>query len=565
MAEKNPYAEKPWLKFYDKHVKEKLKYPDKTYAELFKEAVKSVGNDHPAIYYMGSKITFGELDHYADKFANFLIKMGLKPGDTVGVNLPNIPAYYISIVGIQKAGCILTGVSPLLSAEELEYQLNDSEAKVLVTLDALLPRVEKIVGNTGVKAVVAAGIADYLPAIKSFLGKLLKKIPTGEVKPIEGITVKSYLELLDEMPGDPVLRKVKMDAPSLMQYTGGTTGPPKGAVLTQRNISNHIMQMTVWLDAKVGDDTMLSAFPLFHMAGLFVGMTAMSLGFSQVAIPNPRDLDFIISAIDKYRPNGIVNVPTIFIELLKKPKFRKLDFSSVKWFVSGAAPFPAEYIKEFESVVGKGKLLEVLGMTETSPVTTCLPLYGLKKPGSVGIPYPDTEVKLVDPTTGKIVPVGEAGEFVVKGPQVFTIGYHNKPEETKNALKGGWMYTGDICEMDKDGYFYVVDRLKDMVIVSGFKVFTRNVDDALMEHKDIDMAATIGLPDPNRPGSEIVATAIVLKSGVEGTDKLKEEIIEYMRKKVAKYEVPKRIDFMDELPVSAVGKILKRELRGMMK
>ncbi len=565
MAEKNPYAKKPWLKFYDDHVKEKLKYPNKTYAELFKEAVETVGKDHPAIYYMGSEITFGELDMYADKFANFLIKMGLKPGDTVGVNLPNIPAYYISIVGIQKAGCVLTGVSPLLSAEELEYQLNDSGAKVLVTLDALLPRVEKIVRNTGVKAVAAAGIADFLPAVKRFLGKALKKIPTGKIRPIEGITVKGYMDLLEEMPGDPVLKKRKMDAPSLMQYTGGTTGPPKGAVLTQKNISNHITQMMTWLDGKVGEEIMLSAFPLFHMAGLFVGMISMSVGYSQVAIPNPRDLDFIISAIDKYKPDGVVNVPTIFIELLKKPKFRKLDFSGVKWFVSGAAPFPAEYIKEFESVVGEGKLLEVLGMTETSPVTTCLPLYGVKKPGSVGVPYPDTEVKLVDPTTKKIVPIGEAGEFVVKGPQVFSIGYHNKPKETKNALKGGWMYTGDICEMDEDGYFYVVDRLKDMVIVSGFKVFTRNIDDVLMEHKDIDMAATIGLPDPKRPGSEIVATAIVLKSGVEGTDELKKEIMEYMREKVAKYEVPKRVDFMDELPVSAVGKILKRELRDMMK
>jgi acyl-CoA synthetase (AMP-forming)/AMP-acid ligase II len=565
MAEKNPYAKKPWLKFYDDHVKEKLKYPNKTYAELFKEVVEYVGKDHIAIYYMGSEITFGELDHYANKFANFLIKMGLKPGDTVGVNLPNIPAYYISIVGIQKAGCVLTGVSPLLSAEELEYQLNDSGAKVLVTLDALLPRVEQIVKNTGVKAVVAVGIADFLPAVKRVLGKLLKKIPTGKVRPIEGITVTSYLDLLSEMPGDPVLKKRKMGDPCLMQYTGGTTGPPKGAVLTQKNISNHISQMMTWLDGKVGEEIMLSAFPLFHMAGLFVGMISMSVGYSQVAIPNPRDLDFIISSIDKYKPNGVVNVPTIFIELLKKPKFRKLDFSSVKWFVSGAAPFPAEYIKEFEEVVGKGKLLEVLGMTETSPVTTCLPLYGVKKPGSVGIPYPDTEVKLVDPTTGKVVPVGEAGEFLVKGPQVFTIGYHKKPKETKNALKGGWMHTGDICEMDEDGYFYVVDRLKDMVIVSGFKVFTRNVDDVLMEHKDIDMAATIGLPDPNRPGSEIVATAIVLRPGVERTEKLKGEIFEYMKEKVAKYEVPKRIDFMDELPVSAVGKILKRELREMMK
>jgi long-chain acyl-CoA synthetase len=526
--------------------------------------MEKVPDGHVAVYYMGAKVTYGELDRLSNKFAHFLKETGLKPGDVVGVNLPNIPAYYISIVGIQKAGCVLSGVSPLLSPKELEYQINDSGAKVLVTLDALFGRVEEVGQNTGLKAVVAAGIADFLPGVKKFLGTLLKKIPTGPVNPITGIRVERYMDLLKRMPDAPVLEKVGMDAPMLMQYTGGTTGPPKGAVLTHRNLVHHMHQVNTWLDLTAGEDVIISAFPLFHQAGLFLGLNAIALGDTQVAVPNPRDLDFIISIIDKYKPNAIVNVPTIFLELLKKPKFRALDFSSVKWFLSGAAPFPAEYIKEFEDVVGKGKLLEVLGMTETSPVTTCLPLLGIKKPGSVGIPLPDTEMKLVDPTTGKVVPQGEAGECVVKGPQVFTIGYHNKPEETKNALREGWMYTGDVCEMDEDGYFYVVDRLKDMVIVSGFKVFTRNVDDVLMEHTDIDMAATIGIPDPNRPGSEIVATAIVLKQGVEGTPELKEKITEYMKEKVAKYEVPKRIDFMDALPTSAVGKILKRELRDIM-
>ncbi len=241
-----------------------------------------------------------------------------------------------------------------------------------------------------------------------------------------------------------------------------------------------------------------------------------------------------------------------------------MDFSGVEWFISGAAPFPPEYIKEFEDVVGKDKLVEVLGMTETSPVHMSLPRYGTKKPGSVGIPFPDTEVKLVDPETREIVPVGEPGELVVKGPLVFTVGYHNNPEETADTLKDGWIYTGDVCRMDEDGYFYVVDRVKDMVIVSGYKVFTRTVDDVLMEHEDVDMAATIGLPDPNRPGSEIVATAVVLKSEVEKSDAIKEKITLYMRQKVAPYKVPKKIEFMDELPISAVGKVLKRELREIM-
>jgi long-chain acyl-CoA synthetase len=266
----------------------------------------------------------------------------------------------------------------------------------------------------------------------------------------------------------------------------------------------------------------------------------------------------------KYRPNGVVNVPTIFLELLKKPKFRRLDFSAVEWFISGAAPFPPEYIKEFEAVVGRDKLVEVLGMTETSPVHMALPRYGMKKPGSVGIPFPDTEVKLVDPASREIVPAGEPGELLVKGPQVFTVGYHNKPAETAATLKDGWIYTGDVCRMDEDGYFYVVDRVKDMVIVSGYKVFTRTVDDILMEHEDVEMAATIGLPDPKRPGSEIVATAVVLNPGVEKSEATREKIIHFMRDKVAPYKVPKKIEFMDELPVSPIGKVLKRELREIM-
>ena len=294
-------------------------------------------------------------------------------------------------------------------------------------------------------------------------------------------------------------------------------------------------------------------------------MVSMAMGYSQVAIPNPRDLDFIISVIKKYRPSGIINVPTIFLELLKKPKFRSIDFSTVRWFISGAAPFPAEHLRKFEATVGEGKLIEVLGMTETSPITTALPLYGKKKAGSVGLPFPDTDVKLVDPETGEMVALGEPGEFVARGPQVFTLGYHKKPEETAQTLKDGWIYTGDICKMDEDGYFYVVDRLKDMVLVSGFNVFTRQVDEVLMEHADIDIAATIGLPDVNRPGSEIVASAIVLKPGVEKSDATKERIMQYMREKVAPYKIPRIIEFRDTLPTSAVGKVLKRELKKEMR
>jgi long-chain acyl-CoA synthetase len=561
----DPYAAKPWLAHYDRHVPEHLQYTDKSYAEVYHEATTNIPA-RPAVYYMGRGITYHELDTLSNLFAHFIKKSGLIPGDVVGVHLPNIPAYYSAIIAIQKAGCVLTGVSPLLQPKELEYQLNDSGAKLLVTLDALFNKVEPVVKKTAVKTVAVASIADFLSPLKRFLGRLLKKIPTGKVRPIVGVNVGRFLDLLQEMPSDRIQVELDPGAPCLMQYTGGTTGPPKGAVLTHRNIVSQIQQVNTWLDIKAGEESrLISAFPLFHQAGLFLGMNAMAIGGTQVAIPNPRDLDFLIAAMGKYNPNGIVNVPTIYLELLKQPKFRSLDFSGVEWFISGAAPFPAEYIREFEAVVGEGKLVEVLGMTETSPVHMSLPRYGTKKPGSVGIPFPDTEVKLVDPESGEIVPVGEPGELLVKGPQVFTAGYHNKPEETSATLRDGWIYTGDVCKMDEDGYFYVVDRVKDMVIVSGYKVFTRTVDDILMEHPDIDVAATIGLPDPERPGSEIVATAIVLNPNIEKNDRIKEQIVQYMREKVAPYKVPKKIEFMDALPLSAVGKVLKRELRAQMK
>jgi long-chain acyl-CoA synthetase len=563
MNEDNPYEKKPWLRFYDEHVPENLEYPDTTFAQIFREAVEKCA-DRVALYYMGTAIRFEALDVLSNKFAHFLRESGLEPGDVVGVSLPNLPAYYIAIIGIQKAGCVLSGVSPLLSSEELEYQLNDSGAKALVTLDALFGNVEQVAEKTGVRAIAVAETGDFLSPGKRLLGKLLKKIPTGKVNPIPGIKLKRFRDLIKDMPGDRVEEKVPLDAPIMMQYTGGTTGPPKGAVLSHRNFVRHFNQIRVWLDAEIGEGTVVSAFPMFHHAGLFLGKVCMLGGLTQVAIPDPRNLDFLISAIRKYKPMGIANVPTIFLELLKRPAFRELDFSGVKWFLSGAMPFPVEYVKEFDRVVGEGKLLEVFGMTETNPVTTSQPRYGLKKPGSIGIPYPDTEVKLVDPETGEIVPVGEPGEFVAKGPQVFTAGYHNKPEETAHTLRDGWIYTGDVCKMDEDGYFYVVDRLKDMVIVSGYKVFTRTVDEVLMEHPGIDVAATIGLPDPKRPGSETVAAAIVLRPGMEASEQTREEITKYMREKVAPYKVPKRIDFVDALPTSGVGKVLKRELRAMM-
>jgi acyl-CoA synthetase (AMP-forming)/AMP-acid ligase II len=551
----NPYAGKPWLKSYDKEVSPSLNYPSISYGEFIRRSFDKVPG-RAALIYMGRTITFRELDVLSNQFACYLKKQGLGKGDVVAVHTLNVPAGFIAMAGIQKVGCVYSGVNGLLKPEEIEYQLNDSGAKALVTMDIFYEKVAKIIDRTNVRTILVTSPKDYLP------GSASKPADLGL---FPGIEVKPFAETIEGMPEDPVTDTVDPDSPCLMMYTGGTTGPPKGAVLTHNNLVHHIVQMSHWFGMGIGEYVYLCAFPIFHQAGNFIAMWQYAIGATNVLVPNPRDFQFIISAMKNYKPSAIANVPTIYLELMKIPEFKGLDFSSVNWFMSGASPFPAENIREFEAIVGIGKLVEVCGMTETSPVLTALPYRGVKKVGSIGIPLSDTEIKLVDPGTNKIVPIGEAGEFVAKGPQVFTKGYHNKPEETANTLRDSWIHTGDVCVMDEDGYFYIVDRLKDMVSVSGFKVFTRQVDDILIEHPDVDVAATVGIPDPKRPGSEIVASAIILKPGREKDGAMREKILAYMKEKVAPYKVPKVIQFMDQLPMSSVGKILKRELRAMLR
>jgi acyl-CoA synthetase (AMP-forming)/AMP-acid ligase II len=547
------YSQKPWLKHYDDHVPPNLDYKDKTYAEKFREAAEA-GADHTALIYADKRITFGELDRLSNQLAAYLQSIGMQPDDVVGLHMLNIPAHYIAIVAVQKAGCVSTGISPLLTPHEMEHQLKDSGARAVLTMDLLFEGIAGVVDATDVSTVIVSGLGDFMPGAD----------PAAVPRELPGKTAVSFTDAIANMPEDPVEVPRTMDDTIFIMYTGGTTGPAKGAVLTQRNFMSNCQQTLTWADEHGGkEDIGFSAFPLFHLAGLALGAVNMAIGNGQVCVPNPRDLDFLIEAMRKYKPTAMVNVPTIYYELLKKPGFRELDFSDLRWAISGAAPFPPESIPDMASVIGENKFIELYGMTECSPVSTCNPRYGLKKAGSVGLPYPDTEVKLVDPETGELAALGEPGEICVRGPQVMK-GYYNKPEETAHALRDGWMHTGDIGRMDEDGYFYVVDRLKDMVIVSGFKVFTRELDDELAKHPDVDMAATIGFPDPDRPGSERVMAAIVLKEGVEKCEAEKEKILQYLRDTVAPYKVPKVIEFFDALPTSGVGKILKRELKAMM-
>lgn len=524
--------------------------------------------DNSAFAFMGVEVSFAELDRYTNRFANMLLSHGFQKGDVVGINLPNIPEYVIAWLGTLKAGCVVSGVSPLLSTEEMEYQLKDSNARGLVTLDAIYAgRLVNIAAKLpDLRLVVAASVGGFLPGIKRFFGKLLKKIPHGKVTPLEGKTVYLFKEVIDSKrfsTASPGI-SVTPDDIAYIQYTGGTTGPPKGAVLSHRNAVADLLIVQKWLGWEKGRGVALSGFPFFHIAGIFFNANCIYLGWPQILIPNPRDTDHICHEIKRYKPNFMVNVPSLYQMLLANPKFKTLDHTNLETCMSAASPFPEESQKILESIVGQNKLLEVYGMTETSPLTTMNPGKGEKKLGSIGLPLLNTDIALKDPATGEEVAQGEPGEMCIRGPQVM-VEYYRKPEETKKVFdEDGYLHTGDVAVQDEHGYLRIVDRTKDMINVSGFKVFSKKVEDVLIAHPAIESIAMVGVPNPQRPGSELLKAYMTITPGYDhggNVQALKDEILKMASEKLAPYEVPKIIEIRDELPLTSVGKIDKKVLR----
>ena len=497
-----------------------------------------------------------------------LISHGLKKGDVVGIDMPNIPEFLIAYLGTIKAGCAVSGVSPLLSAEEIKFQLLDSNAKCFVTLDAIFERhLTKIHSELReLKVVVAGSVGGFLPGIKSFLGKWLGKIPKGKVTPLEGKTVYQFAGVISSSKFSNTTPDIDItpDDIAYIMYTGGTTGVPKGAMLTHRNALADIHIVSTWLHLEKGKGIALSAFPLFHIAGLFTASCFLAYGVPQILIPNPRDTEHICAEFKKYKPFITANVPSLYHLLMSNPKFGELDHSQLKTCISAAAAFPEDAQKKLEGIIGSGKLLEAYGMTETSPLTVMNPTYGKKKLGCIGLPLPNTSLKLLDPVTGAEVAPGEAGEMCFKGPQIMK-GYYRQPGETAKAVdKDGYMHTGDVAVQDEEGYLKIVDRTKDMVNVSGFKVFSKKVEDILAEHPAIEEIAIIGVPDPGKPGSELVMAFVIIaeippQDGDEAS--LKENIFTFARARLTPYEVPKVIEFRKELPLTSVGKLNKKKLR----
>ncbi|MFX1594219.1 MAG: AMP-binding protein [Promethearchaeota archaeon] len=571
MMQNSPYSSKIWTKSYDNHVKQDIDYEIISLADSMKRTVRDF--PHDLCYDLqGSTNTFREMEKMINSFANFFIQNGLKKGDRIAIHLPNIPQYIIALYGTFYAGCTSTGMNFLLQPNEIIYQLKDSGAVAILTLDSFYEQnVRKALstGKTNIEIVITTNVADMLNIDSSMKEQLIKigKVPYGEVVPLDGIKFFSFKEILANYPKDksPDVKIDPIEDIAFLQYTGGTTGPPKGAILTHANETINLQQVVhQWeIDVTRGKEIFISGFPFFHLAGMFFNLGAVHYGATQLLIPDPRDVNYITNKIIEYHPTFMANVPTLYLMLLKNRKFKKADLSSFKLYVSGAAPFPAESIREFESIVGKHKLLEVYGMTEASPIVTLNPYLGTRKIGTVGLPVSNTEVKIVDVSDkSKEVPINEPGEIVIKGPQIFR-GYWNKPEETNNALKDGWFFSGDVGIMDEDGYIKIVDRTKDMIIVSGYKVFSVEVDNKMNKHPAIELCSCIGIPDPDRPGSEIVKLHVLLKKEYEANEEIKADILNYAKEHLAKYKIPKIIEISDHLPLTAVGKIDKKALRKM--
>ncbi len=565
------YSDRFWKKSWDEGMEDlKPEEYNTTYVKMIEGSFKKHA-DKPAFDYLGVSVTFGEFDEYANQFAQMLVAQGFKKGDVVGVNLPNTPQYLIALIGTLRAGCIISGVSPLLSAEQIKYQINDltstGKKAALVTLDAIFAHhITKIAGDMpNLDLIIVTNPVSFLPKIKQFLGKLLKKVPTGKVTPIPGKTILDFhKDILARQSKAPVSVEVKPDDLGWIQYTGGTTGPPKGAALSHQNIAHNILSINRWLGWEDTSGVVLSGFPMFHIAGLTMCESSMYLGWTQILIPNPRDTDHICNMLEKFRPTALVNVPSLYQMLMANPRFKKLDHSNLGGCISAASPFPKESQLEFEKIVGQQKLLEVYGMTETSPLSTMNPSQKPKKLGTVGIPFFNTDIKIVSPETGEEVLLGEAGEICVKGPMVMQ-GYFNRPEETKKAIdEDGFMHTGDVGIMDEDGYIKIVDRTKDMIIVGGFKVFSSKVEDILTQHPAIGLLALIGKDNPKRPGSELVKAYVQLDTDFQfdgNYDALKKDIIGFAKTHCSPYEIPKEIEFIKEIPHTTVGKVDKKVLR----
>jgi long-chain acyl-CoA synthetase len=549
-------VERPWLNFYEEGIPASLTYPELTLGSVLKETAGKFPH-HPALVFYGKKMTYAELDALANRFANALIRLGVGKGDRVALMLPNIPQMVISFYGTLKTDAIAVATNPLYHEHELEVQLNDCGAQTLVALDIFYPVISHVLPMTRVKNLILCSIKDFLPFPLNLLYPL-KAVREGQrVRVRQAPPIYNFMKLLKgASSGEPGLQ-VSPDDTALLQYTGGTTGVPKGAVLTHRNLVVNAVQCRTWLlIRKEGEDRILAVLPFFHVYGLTGAMNiSVLIAAEMILLPRFHTTE-VLDAIAKYRPTLFPGIQAMYLAISNHPKIHRYDLTSIKAAISGAGPLMREVQERFEQLTG-ARIVEGYGLSEASPITHANPIYGRRKIGSIGLPWPDTEARIVDIETGeRALPVGEAGELIVRGPQVMK-GYWNKPEETALALRDGWLHTGDIARMDEEGFFYIVGRIKDMIKTAGENVYPREVEEVLYTHPKVKEAVVVGLPHEKFLGEKIKAY-VVLKEGQRATA---EELIQYCRERLSKFKVPREIEFRDQLPKTLVGKMLRRVLK----
>ena len=555
--------DRPWLKNYDKGVPTTIEYPKVPLFHFLEEAARKYP-DRACTIFKGAVITYREMNALSDHMAAALVKdMGVKKGDRVGLFMPNTPQFMIAYFGILKAGGVVVAVNPTYPVEEILIPVNDANIEVMFTLSRFYDRLIAVRERSKLKRIIVTNIKETLPPMLRLLFTLAKEKKEGDrVGSLASgdVWMKDLLAKHANAPKPNV--EVTPDDTALFQYSGGTTGTPKGAVAMHRNVVANTLQIKSWMTGLVeGGEVVLMGIPLFHVYGMVAGMNfGMVIGASLVMVPNARDLKDVLVNISKYKASIFPGVPLLYNGLNNHPdvKAGKYDLSSIKACISGSAPLMRETKEEFERLTG-GKLFEAYGLSEAPTGTHCNPLNGENKVGSIGLPLPDVDCRLVSLDDGETeMAQGEIGEIILHGPQVMK-GYHNMPTETANVLrqwKGQtWLFTGDIARMDEDGYFYIVDRKKELIKPGGFQVWPREVEEAIMDHPKVLEVGVGGIPDPK--SGETVKAWVVVKPGETLTE---DELKEFCKGKLAPYKVPRYVEFRTELPKTTVGKILRREL-----
>jgi long-chain acyl-CoA synthetase len=561
--------ERPWYQHYDQRVPRTIDVPDVTLDYFLRESARkypyNTATNFVLSYLLGGRVTIGakmtyqKLNEQVDRFANALYQLGVRKGDRVALMLPNSPHFVIAFFAAMRIGAVVVNNNPTYTARELRHQLEDSGAETIILLNLFWPRLREVQADTPIKRVIVAHVFDTLPFPSNFLVKSKQKKDPAWVDVQPEHDIFFFERLLEKYP--PLAPKVEVlpDDVALFQYTGGTTGLPKAAMLTHRNLVANTLQVHAWLPStNLGQEKMMCAIPFFHVYGMTVAMIfGIYVGGELTIVPNPRELDHVMATLQKERTTLFPGVPAMYIRIVNHPKIAEYDLKSVKACISGSAPLPIEIQERFGQITG-GRLVEGFGMTELSPVAICNPVFGNRKKGSIGVPMSSVDAKLIDLETGADLPIPseKEGELLIRGPMVMK-GYWNNADETAATVDAeGWLRTGDICKVDEEGYFFIVDRKKDMIIASGFKVLPRDVEEVLYTHPKVMEAVVVGIPNPAR-GDDTVKAFIVPQPGSNPTA---EEIREFCKQHLAAYKVPREVEFREELPKTMVGKVLRRVL-----